>query len=796
MNDMNTLSLAAGRVLGLRFRLPVRSVTLTAILLGLAACGGGGGGGDGGGISTGDANDLMENISAKVGGTTLVLQPGDLPAPTPVEAAPKAIAGVTSVTAEPGDTVNIPISVQSSAVLQSLCAKIGNATSTLCASLASSASSLSAPTQNQKRIARAVQAKQLPSQFSEALNLSITLPGELNPDGTFCVNLNVQDVEDLVSNNVQVCITAVANIVEPSPSENDQPSANALPAVLADGEWISPCVDLPSGGDSESSKLGFRFGLSGSYEEFIELWNSSNNCSGTPDSVLQHVVQGSYASGTAEFNRQLQKWQLPFDFIPEQTSGFVLGTCFNVLRVAGEQLYLGVPLAAVAPGQPNDPGSCVSAQTRPESISLAFPFGNRESTAPAENAPPVASAGSTLNITTQQGQTVALDGTNSADADGTIVGFAWTQTGGTPTVTLISANSAQPQFSAPAAPASLTFALTVTDDDGATDTASVTVNFLEAPNVLPVAEAGPNATDLTAGTLYALDGRESSDADGTIISYAWEQISGPVVTLQNADTARPSFTVPTGPDMLTFRLTVTDNRGGADTDEVTLTIAGPVVQENQPPTANAALGEGTFTQNAVPAGTQLFLDGSGSSDADGQITGYSWTRIAGPEVDLSNASTSKPSFLVPEGSGELVFRLTVVDDAGATDEDEIALSFSTGQGSSPGLTFTTTWDTSAEIDLYVTDPFQGVISWEDSTSDFGQIQNSTGIPMGPEIITFPSPPPGNYCYEIRYYVPTGDFGTTNFTVTISFDGDVVEQVSGTLSIGGSQTIACYAVIAR
>jgi len=69
---------------------------------------------------------------------------------------------------------------------------------------------------------------------------------------------------------------------------------------------------------------------------------------------------------------------------------------------------------------------------------------------------------------------VTLDGRGSRDADGTIAGYTWTQTGGTPTVTLSSRTVVQPTFEAPAVTTAttLTFSLVVRDDRGANSTAS------------------------------------------------------------------------------------------------------------------------------------------------------------------------------------------------------------------------------------------------------------------------------------------------------------------------------------
>jgi len=190
----------------------------------------------------------------------------------------------------------------------------------------------------------------------------------------------------------------------------------------------------------------------------------------------------------------------------------------------------------------------------------------------APNVAPTADAGA--DQTVDSGALVNLDGTGSADPDGTIASFAWAQTGGT-TVTLTGADTATPSFTAPTGPDTLTFELTVTDNDGATDTDTVVVNVNEPANVAPTADAGADQT-VDSGALVNLDGTGSADPDGTIASFAWTQTGGTnTVTLNGANTATPSFTAPTGPDTLTFELTVTDNDGATDTDTVVINVNAP-----------------------------------------------------------------------------------------------------------------------------------------------------------------------------------------------------------------------------
>jgi hypothetical protein len=84
--------------------------------------------------------------------------------------------------------------------------------------------------------------------------------------------------------------------------------------------------------------------------------------------------------------------------------------------------------------------------------------------------------------------------------------------------------------------------------------------------------------------------------------------------------------------------------------------------DNVSPTAVAG------TPRTVDVGTTVFLNGSGSSDADGAVAGYAWTQTAGTAVSLSNANSAQPSFVAPQGvtAAALTFRLIVTDNRGAT----------------------------------------------------------------------------------------------------------------------------------
>jgi PKD repeat protein len=79
--------------------------------------------------------------------------------------------------------------------------------------------------------------------------------------------------------------------------------------------------------------------------------------------------------------------------------------------------------------------------------------------------------------------------------------------------------------------------------------------------------------------------------------------------------------------------------------------------ENSAPVASAGSDQTAFTQAPVD------LDGSGSTDADGDLLSYSWefdARPAGSGASLTGATTVNPSF-TPDAPGSYVIRLTVAD---------------------------------------------------------------------------------------------------------------------------------------
>jgi predicted outer membrane repeat protein len=197
------------------------------------------------------------------------------------------------------------------------------------------------------------------------------------------------------------------------------------------------------------------------------------------------------------------------------------------------------------------------------------------------------------------------------------------------------------------------------DLSGSTSPATVLMNhskfiLVTFSNDPPIANAGADRS-LMFGTSVTLDGSASFDADpNQTLTYAWAQTASTPVSLTGANTAQPSFTAPSVVSTLTFSLVVTDNFGAASVaDSVTISVT------NGKPVAHAGADQ------TVKSGHIVTLDGSGSSDPDGNIPlSYAWTQISGTPIMLTGANTAQATFTAPSVAGALTFSLVVTDSTG------------------------------------------------------------------------------------------------------------------------------------
>ncbi|MCB1765327.1 MAG: hypothetical protein KDJ22_04575 [Candidatus Competibacteraceae bacterium] len=273
-----------------------------------------------------------------------------------------------------------------------------------------------------------------------------------------------------------------------------------------------------------------------------------------------------------------------------------------------------------------------------------------------ENTPPVAHAGpdQSAPVTT----TVTLDGSASSDVDGDTLTFAWTlvsQPAGS-TAALVNATTVNPNLTLDQAG---TYTVQLLVNDGQVDSApdSVTISTENSP---PVAEAGPAQT-VPLGATVQLNGAGSSDADGDPLTYQWTLTSVPVgstATLTNPTTVNPSF-IADQSGAYVAQLIVNDGTVNSAPDTVTIST------ENSKPVANAG------PDRQVEVGDTVTLDGSGSSDADGDVLTYQWaltTQPVGSTAALQNADQVLAQF-IPDLAGQYIAQLMVNDGLLTSDPD-------------------------------------------------------------------------------------------------------------------------------
>lgn len=159
------------------------------------------------------------------------------------------------------------------------------------------------------------------------------------------------------------------------------------------------------------------------------------------------------------------------------------------------------------------------------------------------------------------GTPVDFDGSNSSDTDGgNIVSYDWDLGDGN------TSNQVAINDHVYAQAGSYEVTLTVTDNDGLSDSATTSVQVTtDLPSAVITIE-NP-ATSYAVGELVYFNGLSSSDPDGTIVQYDWEFGDGAVGSGINASHAYSS----TGTYSVT--LTVTDNAGAMNSSSVDVTVA-------------------------------------------------------------------------------------------------------------------------------------------------------------------------------------------------------------------------------
>jgi len=248
------------------------------------------------------------------------------------------------------------------------------------------------------------------------------------------------------------------------------------------------------------------------------------------------------------------------------------------------------------------------------------------------NLPPVAEFSESAE-TVYTGETIIFNASESYDPDGTIISYYWDfgdDTNATGTVVEHAYDD----------DGSYTVILTVTDDYGATATATATKYILNKP---PVADFTESADIVYTGEGITFDASSSHDSDGTIASYLWSFGDGTNATETIVDHTY------TEDGVYTVTLTVTDDDGATASTTALKTVL------NRLPVA-------FFTENAtvVKTGEVIGFDASESYDSDGIIASYFW------DFGDGTSATGVTADHAYSEDGNYTVTLTVTDDDGAS----------------------------------------------------------------------------------------------------------------------------------
>lgn len=190
------------------------------------------------------------------------------------------------------------------------------------------------------------------------------------------------------------------------------------------------------------------------------------------------------------------------------------------------------------------------------------------------NRPPVADAGlAVLTFTLETPAPLPLDGSASADPEGTPLVYQWEVLSAPETVVLADSTAAQTTFT-PSRSGEYRFRLTVSDGQESTSDETVLVIRLSG---IPRAQAGPDQ-EVSPGVRVTLDGSASADPDGDLLIYRWELSSGPGVFLSDPGSPSPTF-IPAEPGTYLFVLEVEDPEAHLDRDEVAVVVSVRVYPE-------------------------------------------------------------------------------------------------------------------------------------------------------------------------------------------------------------------------
>jgi alpha-tubulin suppressor-like RCC1 family protein len=309
------------------------------------------------------------------------------------------------------------------------------------------------------------------------------------------------------------------------------------------------------------------------------------------------------------------------------------------------------------------------------------------------NVAPTVTAGSDPTITLPTSSTT-VTATATGNNGATIKTYSWKQTSGPANATITSPASNSTTVSGLTMAGTYVFALTATDNNNLTGTASVTVVVNPATTttaVPPTVSAGKGDVITLPTSSITLTGTATGNDGATIKDLTWKQDSGPAdVTIASPSSLSSTVTGLTVAGSYVFTLYATDNNGKSANGSMTVTVnpnsgttktttTAPATKA--PPTVSAGEGQAI----TLPASSTT-LKGTATGNDGATITGLSWKQSQGPvTATISSPASLSTAVSGLTAAGNYVFTLTATDNNGETANGSMTITVNPGVEEAPSV---------------------------------------------------------------------------------------------------------------
>lgn len=287
------------------------------------------------------------------------------------------------------------------------------------------------------------------------------------------------------------------------------------------------------------------------------------------------------------------------------------------------------------------------------------------------------SAGGSGDAGTFPGSDVKFDASGSTDPDGDPLSFTWTLVSKPAGSSMAIQNTSNALVIRPDVAGTYVVSVRISDGKGAAVDKQATI--VVSPNAAPVGSVAVSArytavpsvaatTNVTVGATILLDGTNSRDADGDVVTTSWDVIESPVGSRSSlvidGKTARLSTDMA---GVYKVRARATDPLGAYSEAVYPFEAVGtaPTVVavasiDSAPANAGSSTIDGT-------TGYRISLSGAGSSTPDGAALAYAWTLVSKPAASTAvlDSTTGAFSQITPDVLGDYVVRMVVTAPSGA-----------------------------------------------------------------------------------------------------------------------------------